>query len=70
MTYPTREQCLRQLKLPACTHHYARLAQEAATANVSYAGYLHAVAEQERATREIARQRRCLVQAQFPVVKE
>jgi DNA replication protein DnaC len=70
MTNPTLEQCLRQLKLPAFTQHYARIAQEAATANVSYEGYLQALAEQELAAREIARQRRCLVQAQFPVVKE
>lgn len=69
-THPTLESCLRQLKLPAFTQHYTRIAQEAATANLSYERYLQALAEQELTQREIARQRRCLVQARFPVIKE
>lgn len=67
---PALEVALRQLKLPAFGQHYRRLADEAAAANLSYDRYLQALAEQEVAQRDLARQRRCLQQAGFPVVKE
>lgn len=69
-TNPALESALRQLKLPAFGQHYGRLASEAAAANLSYERYLQALAEQEVAQRELARQRRCVQQAGFPVVKE
>lgn len=69
-TNPALDHALRQLKLPAFAHHSARIAEEAATANLSYDRYLQALAEQELTQRDIARQRRCLHQAGFPVVKE
>lgn len=67
---PALESALRHLKLPAFGQHDARLADEAATANLSYDRYLQALAEQEVAQRDLARQRRCLMQAGFPVLKE
>ncbi|GAB4193682.1 MAG: IS21-like element helper ATPase IstB [Roseiflexaceae bacterium] len=67
---PALETALRHLKLPAFGQHYARLTEEAATANLSYDRYLQALAEQEVAQRDLARQRRCLQQAGFPVLKE
>lgn len=69
-TNPALETALRQLKLPAFGQHYARLADEAAGANLSYDRYLQALAEQELSQRDLARQRRCLQQAGFPVLKE
>lgn len=68
--YPALDTALRLLKLPAFTQHYARLAQEAGTANLTYEHYLQALAEQEVAHRDLARQRRYLQQAGFPVLKE
>lgn len=68
-TNPALEIALRQLKLPAFVHHYDRLATEAAHANLSYDRYLQALADQEVSQRELTRQRRCLHQAGFPVVK-
>lgn len=67
---PALETALRQLKLPAFGQQYARMADEAAAANLSYDHYLQALAEQELAQRDLARQRRCLQQAGFPVLKE
>lgn len=67
---PSLETALRQLKLPAFGQHYARLADEAAAANSSYDRYLQALAEQELSQRDLARQRRCVQQAAFPVLKE
>lgn len=69
-TNPALDHALRQLKLPAFAHHSARIAEEAATANLSYDRYLQALVEQELTQRDIARQRRCMHQAGFPVVKE
>lgn len=69
-TNPRLESALRQLKLPAFTQHYQRLADDAAAANLSYDRYLEALATQELAQRDLARQRRCLQQAGFPVLKE
>ncbi|NJK33170.1 MAG: alpha-E domain-containing protein [Deltaproteobacteria bacterium] len=67
---PSLDTALRHLKLPAFGQHYARLAEEATAANLSYDRYLQALAEQELAQRDLARQRRCLQQAGFPVLKE
>jgi DNA replication protein DnaC len=67
---PALETALRHLKLPAFHQHYARVADEAAVENLSYDRYLQALAEQELSQRELARQRRCLMQAGFPVLKE
>jgi DNA replication protein DnaC len=67
---PALETALRQLKLPAFGQHYGRLADEAAAANLSYDRYLQALAEQELSQRDLARQRRCVQQAGFPVLKE
>jgi DNA replication protein DnaC len=67
---PSLDMALRHLKLPAFGQHYARLADEAAAANLSYDRYLQALAEHELAQRDLARQRRCLQQAGFPVLKE
>lgn len=67
---PALETALRQLKLPAFGQHDGRLADEAAAANLSYDRYLQALAEQEVSQRDLARQRRCLQQAGFPVLKE
>lgn len=69
-TNPALDTTLQQLKLPAFRQHYARLADEAAAANLSYDRYLQVLAEQEVSQRDLARQRRCLVQAGFPVLKE
>jgi DNA replication protein DnaC len=66
---PALETALRQLKLPAFVQQYERLAEEAASANLSYDRYLQALADQEVSHRELARQRRCLQQAGFPVLK-
>jgi DNA replication protein DnaC len=67
---PALETALRHLKLPAFHQHYARVADEAAVENLSYDRYLQALAEQELSQRELARQRRCRMQAGCPVLKE
>ena len=54
---PSLETALRHLKLPAFGQHYGRLADEAAAVNLSYDRYLQALAEQELAQRDLARQR-------------
>ena len=68
-TNPALESALRQLRLPAFLQHYDRLAGEAARDNASYDRYLQALAEQEVNQRDLSRQRRCLQQAGFPVIK-
>src|SRR5512134_663467 len=67
---PSLEQSLSQLRLGAMRQHYDRLAEEASAANLSYDRYLQALVEQEVSQRELVRQRRCVQQAHFPVLKE
>jgi DNA replication protein DnaC len=67
---PSLEQSLSQLRLGAMRQHYDRLAEEATAVNLSYDRYLQALVEQEVSQRELQRQRRCVQQAHFPVLKE
>ena len=67
---PSLDIALEQLRLRAMRENYDRLAAEASSANLSYERYLLALAEQELAVRELARQRRCIQQAHLPVLKE
>ena len=67
---PSLDIALEQLRLRAMRENYDRLAAEASSANLSYERYLLALAEQELAVRELARQRRCVQQAHIPVLKE
>jgi DNA replication protein DnaC len=69
-TAPLLENYLRQLRLPSFVKHYARLAEEAAHANLSYERFLLALAEQELAQRTQQRQAQCIKQAHFPALKE
>jgi DNA replication protein DnaC len=61
---------LRQLRLPAFAQHYARVADEATQANLSYEHFLLALVEQELAWRSQQRQSYCIKQAHFPVLKQ
>lgn len=71
MNHPTAlDVALQQLRLPIFGQRYARLAQEAQTTPISYAGYLLALAEQELAHRHQVRQQQYLKLARFPVRKE
>lgn len=67
---PSLDIALEQLRLRAMRENYDRLAAEATSANLPYERYLLALAEQEVAVRELARQRRCTQQAHIPVLKE
>lgn len=67
---PSLDLALQQLRLSVMGQHYDRLAADAASANLSYDRYLQALAEQEVSQRELARQRRCIQHAHFPVLKE
>lgn len=67
---PSLDIALEQLRLRAMRENYDRLAADASSANLPYERYLLALAEQELAMRELARQRRCIQQAHIPILKE
>lgn len=60
---------LRRLRLPVVLAQYARMAQEAAQAGLSYEQFLLTVLELELAQRDENMQRRRLAQARFPALK-
>jgi DNA replication protein DnaC len=64
------ETYLKQLRLSAFLHNYARFAEDAAQANLTYDRYLLALAEQEVIRREENRKIRRIKAARFPVIKE
>jgi DNA replication protein DnaC len=61
---------LKSLRLPTFIDNYAKFAQDAANANLSYERFLLALAEQEVARRDQNRQKRLIKNARFPVPKE
>jgi DNA replication protein DnaC len=63
------EDALHRLRLPAVLAHYAKVAQDAASQNLSYEAYLLAVLDQELSQRDANMQRRRLAAAKFPVIK-
>jgi DNA replication protein DnaC len=64
------ETYLKQLRLPTFLHNYAKFAEDAAQANLSYDRYLLALAEQEVAQRDENRKASRIKAARFPVLKE
>jgi len=64
------ETYLKQLRLPAFLHNYAKFAEDAAQANLSYDRYLLALAEQEVVQRDENRKASRIKAARFPVLKE
>ena len=60
---------LKRLRLPAIAQSYARLSEEAASSNQTYADYLLALLEGEVAQREENTQKLRLIKARFPVMK-
>ena len=64
------ETYLKQLRLPAFLHNYAKFAEDAAQANLSYDRYLLALAEQEVVQRDENRKASRIKAAHFPVLKE
>jgi DNA replication protein DnaC len=64
------ETYLKQLRLPTFLQNYARFAEDAARASLTYDRYLSALAEQEVAQREENRKMRRIKAARFPVLKE
>jgi len=60
---------LKRLRLPAIAQNYARLSEEAASSNQTYADYLLALLEGEVAQREENTQKLRLLKARFPVMK-
>jgi len=64
------ETYLKQLRLPAFLHNYAKFAEDAAQANLSYDRYLLALAEQEIVQRDENRKASRIKAARFPVLKE
>ena len=60
---------LKRLRLPAIAQSYARLSQEAAASNQTYADYLLALLEGEVAQREENTQKLRLLKARFPIMK-
>jgi len=64
------ETYLKQLRLPTFLHNYAKFAEDAAQANLSYDRYLLALAEQEVAQRDENRKTSRIKAARFPVLKE
>jgi len=64
------EACLKQLRLPTFLHNYARFAEDAAQASLTYDRYLLALAEQEVAQRDENRKMNRIKAARFPVLKE
>src|SRR5262245_59103202 len=67
---PLLDSYLRRLNLPVFAQQYLQVADEAARANLSYDRFLLLLAEQELAHRDEARQRHCIKQARFPILKE
>jgi DNA replication protein DnaC len=61
---------LRQLRLPTFGTQHAKLATEAAAANLGYERYLLSLAEAEVQQREIQQQTRRIQQARLPLLKE
>jgi DNA replication protein DnaC len=64
------ETYLKKLRLPTFSNNYAKFAEDAAQANLTYGRYLLALAEQEVAQREENRKTRRIKAARFPVLKE
>jgi DNA replication protein DnaC len=64
------ETYLKQLRLPTFLQNYAKFAEDAARASLTYDRYLSALAEQEVAQREENRKMRRIKAARFPVLKE
>jgi len=64
------ETYLKRLRLPTFLNNYAKFAEDAARANLTYDRYLLALTEQEIAQREENRQTRRINGARFPVLKE
>jgi len=64
------ETYLKQLRLPTFVQNYRKLADEAASANLTFDRYLLALVEQEVAQREANLQKRRIKTARFPVLKE
>jgi DNA replication protein DnaC len=64
------ETYLKKLRLPTFLNNYAKFAEDAAQANLTYDRYLLALAEQEVAQREENRKTRRIKAARFPVLKE
>jgi DNA replication protein DnaC len=60
---------LKRLRLPVVALHYARLAEEAAANNQTYADYLRALLEGEICQREENTQKLRIAKARFPVMK-
>jgi DNA replication protein DnaC len=63
------ESHLRRLRLPVVLAQYARVAQEAAQAGLSYEQFLLTLAELELTQRDENMQRRRIAQARFPTLK-
>jgi DNA replication protein DnaC len=63
------ENHLRRLRLPVVLAQYARVAQEAAQAGLSYEQFLLTLADLELAQRDENMQRRRIAQARFPTLK-
>jgi DNA replication protein DnaC len=61
---------LKTLRLPTFVQNHAKVAEEAARANLGYARYLLALTEGEVAQRDRNQQLRCIRAARFPVLKE
>jgi DNA replication protein DnaC len=64
------ETYLKQLRLPTFLHNYAKFAEDAAQASLTYDRYLLALAEQEVAQRDENRKMNRIKAARFPVLKE
>jgi len=64
------ETYLKQLRLTTFLHNYAKFAEDAARADLTYDRYLLALAEQEVTRREENRKVRRIRAARFPVIKE
>jgi DNA replication protein DnaC len=64
------EAYLKQLRLPTFLHNYAKFAEDAAQASLTYDRYLLALAKQEVAQRDENRKMNRIKAARFPVLKE
>jgi len=69
-TLPLLETYLRELRLPTILRNYHQVAQDAATAQLGYDGFLLALVEQELAQRDRNRQQQRIKAAHFPLLKE
>jgi DNA replication protein DnaC len=61
---------LRELRLPTMLRHYRQVAEDAARTQLSYDGFLLALAQQELAQRERNRYQHRIKGARFPFLKE